>query len=210
MLTKIGDVLEKLILAVVALLMGVMIVATVIAVVQRYVVGSAFNWAEEFCGYDMVWCAFLGAAVAFRHHDLVLLDLFTRMLPQKIRKAVRLITHVICLVLIAYLAYTSLRYSLSPSIFMRRCTTLPFTMFVPFVSCLLYTSLRPAEFIDEPCDLQSHGYHWGRSLFDSPGEGNSLSPVQGNELPGDRQHASHLAIHSTQAHSENLCEAQCK
>ena len=56
------------------------------------------------------------------------------MLPQKIRKAVRLITHVICLVLIAYLAYTSLRYSLSPSIFMRRCTTLPFTMFVPFVS----------------------------------------------------------------------------
>ena len=134
MLTKIGDVLEKLILAVVALLMGVMIVATVIAVVQRYVVGSAFNWAEEFCGYDMVWCAFLGAAVAFRHHDLVLLDLFTRMLPQEIRKAVRLITHVICLVLIAYLAYTSLRYSLSPSIFMRRCTTLPFTMFVPFVS----------------------------------------------------------------------------
>ena len=134
MLTKIGDVLEKLILAVVALLMGVMIVATVIAVVQRYVVGSAFNWAEEFCGYDMVWCAFLGAAVAFRHHDLVLLDLFTRMLPQKIRKAVRLITHVICLVLIAYLAYTSLRYSLSPAIFMRRCTTLPFTMFVPFVS----------------------------------------------------------------------------
>ena len=134
MLTKIGDVLEKLILAVVALLMGVMIVATVIAVVQRYVVGSAFNWAEEFCGYDMVWCAFLGAAVAFRHHDLVLLDLFTRMLPQKIRKAVRLITHVICLVLIAYLAYTSLRYSFSPSIFMRRCTTLPFTMFVPFVS----------------------------------------------------------------------------
>ena len=120
MLTKIGDVLEKLILAVVALLMGVMIVATVIA--------------EEFCGYDMVWCAFLGAAVAFRHHDLVLLDLFTRMLPQKIRKAVRLITHVICLVLIAYLAYTSLRYSLSPSIFMCRCTTLPFTMFVPFVS----------------------------------------------------------------------------
>ena len=135
MLTKIGDVLEKLILAVVALLMGVMIVATVIAVVQRYVVGSAFNWAEEFCGYDMVWCAFLGAAVAFRHHDLVLLDLFTRMLPQKIRKAVRLhhtcdLSGVNCLSGL----FASLRYSLSPSIFMRRCTTLPFTMFVPFVS----------------------------------------------------------------------------
>ena len=36
MLTKIGDVLEKLILAVVALLMGVMIVATVIAVCLLY------------------------------------------------------------------------------------------------------------------------------------------------------------------------------
>ena len=34
---KAGDILEKIILAIVALLMGVMIVATVIAVVQRYI-----------------------------------------------------------------------------------------------------------------------------------------------------------------------------
>ena len=27
--------------------------------------------------------------------------------------------------------------------------------------------------------MQSHGYHWGRSLFDSPGEGNSLSLCKG-------------------------------
>ncbi|MCI8909843.1 MAG: TRAP transporter small permease [Oscillibacter sp.] len=134
MLKKIGDILEKLILAVLALLMGAMILVTVAAVVQRYVIGSAFNWAEEFCGYDMVWCAFLGAAVAFHHKDLVLLDLFTNMMPQKARKTIQVLIQVICLALIAYLAVTGFRYSLSPSIFMRKCTTLPFTMFVPFVS----------------------------------------------------------------------------
>lgn len=134
MLKKFGDILEKIITSLLALLMGVMILVTVVAVVQRYIVGSAFNWAEEFCGYDMVWCAFLGAAVAFRHNDLVLLDLFTNMMPEKVRKVVRLLIQVVCLGLIAYLACTSFRYSLSPSIFKRRCTTLPFTMFVPFAS----------------------------------------------------------------------------
>lgn len=134
MLKKFGDILEKIILAIVALFMGMMIVITVIAVVQRYIFGSAFNWAEEFCGYALVWSAFLGAAVGFRHADLVLLDLFINMMPEKMRKVVRLVTQLICLALIAYLCYTSIRYSMSPSIFMRKSTTLPFTMFVPFVS----------------------------------------------------------------------------
>lgn len=134
MLKKFGDALEKVILALVAALMGLMIVVTVVAVVQRYIVGSAFNWAEEFCGYDLVWCAFLGSAVCFRHADLVLLDLFVNMMPEKLRKISRLVTHLICLVLIGYLFVTSAKYSMTPSIFMRKSTTLPFTMFVPFVS----------------------------------------------------------------------------
>jgi len=134
MVKKIGDTIEKIILVLIAILMGTMITVTVFAVVQRYIIGHSFSWCEELSSYTLIWVTFLGAAVCYRHYDLVLLNLFTGMLPEKHRNTLELITHLICMVLIAYIAVTALKYGLSPSLFKRKSTTLRFSMFVPFSS----------------------------------------------------------------------------
>ncbi len=134
MVKKIGDIVERIILVIIAILMGVMITVTVFAVVQRYIVGHSFSWCEELSSYTLIWVTFLGAAVCYRHYDLVLLNLFTGMMPEKHRAVLELVTHLICMVLIAYIAWTGLKYGLSPSLFKRKSTTLRFSMFVPFSS----------------------------------------------------------------------------
>ena len=134
MIKKIGDVIEKIALIFIAILMGVMICSTVVAVVQRYIVGHSFNWVEELCSYILIWVTFIGAAVSYRHFDLVLLNLFTKMLPEKFQAVLEFIVHMCCMAMILFVAYTSLKYGLSLSIFMRKSTTLGFSMFVPFSS----------------------------------------------------------------------------
>ena len=134
MIKKVGDIIEKIVLAFIAALMGIMICVTVVAVIQRYLVGHSFNWVEEFCSYILIWVTFMGVAVSYRHFDLVLLNLFTQMLPKKAQAILELIVHLCCMALIAYIGCTSLKYGLSLSVFMRKSTTLGFSMFVPFSS----------------------------------------------------------------------------
>ncbi|MDD5833199.1 MAG: TRAP transporter small permease [Clostridiales bacterium] len=134
MIKRIGDLIERIILVIIGFLVCLMICVTVCAVVQRYIIGSSFRWCEELSSYSLIWVTFLGAAVSYRHYDLVLLNLFTGMLPKKYRSTLELIVHIICMALIVYIAYSSLRYGLSPSLMKRKSTTLGFSMFVPFSS----------------------------------------------------------------------------
>ena len=134
MIKKIGDIIEKIMFVIIAILTGMIICVTVVAVVQRYVVGHSFNWCEELCSYTLVWITFLGAAISYRHFDLVLLNLFTNMLPKRAQAVLELIVHLCCMALILYIAVTSYKYGLSPSLFKRKSTTLGFSMFVPFSS----------------------------------------------------------------------------
>ncbi|MCJ7856634.1 TRAP transporter small permease [Lachnospiraceae bacterium NSJ-143] len=138
---KIGDILEKAIKYLIVVLMGIMIVTTIIAVGQRYIVGSAFNWTEELDSYILVWCTFLGVAVSYRHADLVFLDIFVKMLPEKAKNIVAFIIHMVCLAFIVYIFFTSLQYGMSPAIFNRKSTTLRCSMFVPFAVIPLSTLL---------------------------------------------------------------------
>jgi len=131
---KIGDGLEKAIKYLLVVLMAIMIITTIIAVIQRYIFGSSFNWTEELDSYILVWCTFLGVAISYRHMDLVFLDLFVNLLPKRLKNIVALIVHLICLVFIVYIFFTSLQYGLSPALFNRKSTALRCSMFVPFAS----------------------------------------------------------------------------
>jgi len=130
---KKGDILEKAIKYVIVVLMAIMIISTIVAVIQRYIFGSSFNWTEELDSYILVWCTFLGVAVSYRHADLVFLDLFVKMLPERAKNIVALLVHLVCLIFVVYIFYTSLQYGLSPAIFNRKSTALRCSMFVPFV-----------------------------------------------------------------------------
>lgn len=85
----------------------VMIVAAVLMlqVVGRHILQYPFSWPEEFAGFLFVWVVFLGALVAYRQGGLIGISWFTQMLPRRWRAAVRLLSNLIVLALLAALVW---------------------------------------------------------------------------------------------------------
>jgi TRAP-type transport system small permease protein len=73
------------------------ILATFVAVIFRYVLNDSLIWAEELARYLFVWLTFLGSAIALRRGLHIGLDLLLNAFPPKGRRALEtLITCLIC------------------------------------------------------------------------------------------------------------------
>lgn len=126
--------IEWLVKLLVAIAMFLMTVIVTVCVVKRYCFGTTFIWADELVRYLMIWLTFLGASVAFRHFDLVLLDLFIGLMPKKIGSFIIIIVHFITLIFIGFIFYISLTYTLSPAIVTKSSTGLGISMMYPFLA----------------------------------------------------------------------------
>lgn len=92
--TMILLVCKYLIIAIVAIITGILIAA----VVFRYGLNNALSWAEELSKYLMVWLTFLGAPIALRHFGHINIDLFVRLLSPRLEQfALLLISLIIAL-----------------------------------------------------------------------------------------------------------------
>lgn len=74
-----------------------------IGVFWRYVLGSSLGWYEEISKFLMVWMAFIGGGLVFRHGGHVSIDLLPNMLPARPRALLAIVTELIVLVLLAVL-----------------------------------------------------------------------------------------------------------
>ena len=61
--------------AITILLLGVMVLATLIGVVDRFFIGSGLPWPEEVARFLLIWTSLLAAAVAAKHHQHFRLNL---------------------------------------------------------------------------------------------------------------------------------------
>ena len=89
--------------AAIVLASGLMIVLVVVMGVQvffRYVLNDSLIWAEEICRYTLVLVTFLLIGAAFERGELVKLDVFTNVLPERIKVPLSI---VIYLTMIAFL-----------------------------------------------------------------------------------------------------------
>jgi TRAP-type C4-dicarboxylate transport system permease small subunit len=74
--------------AAIALASGLMIVLVAVMGVQvffRYVLNDSLIWAEEICRYLLALLTFLLIGAAFERGELVRLDIFTKILPERIK-----------------------------------------------------------------------------------------------------------------------------
>ena len=60
-------------------------------------IGRPLNWSLEISMFIFAWCVFLSADVAFRENRMMNLDLFTNMLPRKVRLCLSLFCHLLIL-----------------------------------------------------------------------------------------------------------------
>ena len=133
-ITAAFDRIEWLVKILAAAAMFLMIAIVAVCVVKRYCFGTSFIWSDELVRYLMIWSTFLGAAVGFRHFDLVLLDLFIGLLPKKFASFLTIIVHFVTLVLIGYVFYISFNYTFSPAVALKNSTGLGISMLYPFLA----------------------------------------------------------------------------
>lgn len=85
-------------------LVAAIAVIVALGVFYRYVLNDALSWYEEISKFLMVWLAFIGAPLGFRHGAHVAIELLPP-LPAFARRLVRLLVWTIVVVLMASLTH---------------------------------------------------------------------------------------------------------
>ena len=96
---------EKLVLAVIVLLMSVLVMVTSYQVFSRYVLNHPLRWSEELSRYLLVWIVFLGAWAALKEGRHLGMDILSRHIPPRWRTRLGVVVDAVVLAfLIAVLA----------------------------------------------------------------------------------------------------------
>lgn len=81
--------------AALALLIGLITAMIFAGVVARYVFSAPLQWSDEIALGLFVWLTFVGAAAAWRNHDMFGIDMIVDRLPRHLRRAVWLFNYVV-------------------------------------------------------------------------------------------------------------------
>jgi len=111
------DIINRLEEGVLAILLAFMTLITFIQVVLRYAFNSGIVWSLEATTYSFAALVLIGMSYGVRTKTHIAVDLFTRRLPPKIERYVKLIAVIVCLAYALLMLYGS-------SIFVDRLFTL--------------------------------------------------------------------------------------
>lgn len=88
---------------------GIVIIASTIVlfvnIILRYFFDANTTWADEFVRYSMIWIAFIGSAICFRHGIHFGVDLLMSSLSNKWKLRVQVYINVICMLFMGLLLY---------------------------------------------------------------------------------------------------------
>ncbi|WP_447921041.1 TRAP transporter small permease [Achromobacter aegrifaciens] len=92
----------------VALTLATVLVFCFAQVLDRYLLKTQFDAWDQVARIGMLWCAFVGAAMALRERRNVVIDIIDRHLPERVRRARDRLFDALLLVLAATLFYKGL------------------------------------------------------------------------------------------------------
>lgn len=103
-LEKIQKTLVKVILAIGAVIMAVLLVSIFLQVIFRYVLQKPLSWSEELARYGFVWISMLGAAATIPKSLTQGIDSLLKRLPRPVQAISNIVTRILmvlfCLLLI--------------------------------------------------------------------------------------------------------------
>ena len=91
----------------------VMVIAVVVEVVARYVFHRPLLWTEEVAKLAFTWLAFLGAAIAARHHEHIQVETLVEFLPLPIRHGIGILMRVAGMIFLAIVTVYSALFMVS-------------------------------------------------------------------------------------------------
>lgn len=86
-----------------AITLGIMASLAFYQVVMRYVFNNASHWSEELVIFLFIWCSFVAAAIGIREHIHIGVDVFQKLLPQKLVPLTEILVNLGIMVFAGYL-----------------------------------------------------------------------------------------------------------
>jgi TRAP-type C4-dicarboxylate transport system permease small subunit len=102
-LTQVCDWINRLLVALTAILLFVMLIFSGVAIFSRYVLAAPLVWAGDIILAGFVWLCLLGISIAYRSMSHVSIDIVVNKLPEKFRSKLLLVTHLTILAFSTYL-----------------------------------------------------------------------------------------------------------
>lgn len=85
-LEKLSEILAKCSEYLAAVMIGMMTIILIVQVVLRTFFSSGIFWSDEFARYATIWAVMLAGNVLIRDNDMITVDFFDKMWPEKMLK----------------------------------------------------------------------------------------------------------------------------
>lgn len=123
----------RLLYWVIVIQVGAIAVIVNLQVFNRYVMDYVLGWEEEVARYLMIWSSFLAASYALWQGEQLGMEFVVKLLPEGGRRAVRILTHALCIAFLAVIAYQGFVWMM-PQQLDQVSPSLGITMAIPYAA----------------------------------------------------------------------------
>ena len=92
-----------------ALLLAIMLGSIGLSVFCRYVLKMPLSWTEEVVLLCMVWVVFLGASMATKHKEHIIIDIVVSLAPRRLAKGMEVVSLSLIIAVLALLVWQGIR-----------------------------------------------------------------------------------------------------
>jgi TRAP-type transport system small permease protein len=89
------DAVYRLLLEYAKIVLLIIILIVSAQVISRKFLGTSIRWSEEVALFLMVWMAFIAMAIGVERHLHIAIEMFARLLPEKIQKIIQKINDIV-------------------------------------------------------------------------------------------------------------------
>ncbi len=93
----------------------IMVVSISIEVLFRYFFNMPLSWCEELARFAMIWMSFIGTAIAYRHRDLVTMNIIDRIVSRRVSIVCNILASVLALSFFGILLYGEIQLQIIAS-----------------------------------------------------------------------------------------------
>lgn len=88
LINKLTKIINKCVDIATILLIATLIIVVTAQIVWRYFLKDPLLWTDEFSRYTFIWLSYLSAAIVFREHNHISIDILYAALPSKAQKVI--------------------------------------------------------------------------------------------------------------------------
>jgi len=92
-----------------AILLGIMTGSVGLSVFCRYALKMPLSWTEEVVLLCMVWVCFLGASIATKHKEHIIIDIVVSLAPRRLAKGMEVVSLSVVSAVLALLVWQGIR-----------------------------------------------------------------------------------------------------